>query len=81
MRRFHWPCSHETQGEVCGALPTRRYLNGHRCEQHTPAALAGRSEVAPDPDRTLAALQSTRVPAAGGAPVPLAAGQPERGAA
>ncbi|MEV0619548.1 hypothetical protein AB0I81_39960 [Nonomuraea sp. NPDC050404] len=28
----------------CGATPTRRYLPGHRCADHTPAALAGLPE-------------------------------------
>lgn len=28
----------------CGATPTRHYTVGHRCPQHTPAAIAGRPE-------------------------------------
>jgi len=38
-------CTHydDASGE-CGATPTRQYLQGLRCADHTPAALAGRGE-------------------------------------
>lgn len=49
----HWD---GTSGE-CGAVPTRRYLSGHRCAEHTPAALAGRPDLDADPDATLDALR------------------------
>jgi hypothetical protein len=58
---------------VCGVVPTRRYLTGNRCQQHTPAALADRPEVAPAPALTLTGLRT----AAGIAPnlvAPLTAG-------
>lgn len=72
--RYMGPCGHQT-GEgaaatVCGATPTKRYLQGARCQQHTPAAMAGRPEPRPDPARSLAALRA----AAGlpTAPIPTA---------
>lgn len=34
----------------CGAMPTRAYLQGPRCWDHTPARMAGRPE--PDPSYT-----------------------------
>lgn len=33
-------------GRHCGAAKTRRYVQGWRCDDHTPAALAGRPEAA-----------------------------------
>lgn len=54
------PCGHETSGVVCGATPTRKYLIGQRCADHTPARLAGRPDLVPDPDRTLDALRARR---------------------
>lgn len=35
------PCRHYTgaQRGRCGGIPTRRYINGARCRQHTPAAV------------------------------------------
>jgi hypothetical protein len=41
----------------CGATPTRQYVQGHRCADHTPARQAGRPEPAtPDPARAWKAL-------------------------
>ena len=50
-------CGHWSDGVECGQAPTRRYLAGHRCAAHTPAALAGRLDLEPDPERTLDALR------------------------
>jgi hypothetical protein len=36
----------------------RRYLPGPRCPLHTPAALAGRPEVTPDPARTIEGMRA-----------------------
>jgi len=46
-------CGHYIGDEArhCGATPTRHYLTGHRCEDHTPARLAGQAESAPFYDR------------------------------
>lgn len=41
------PCNYWHPSGPCGALPTRRYLNGWYCPAHTPAALQGRPEVVP----------------------------------
>jgi hypothetical protein len=38
----------------------RAYLNGDVCPAHTPAALEGRTDPIPDPDRTLEALRSAK---------------------
>ncbi|QFY09672.1 hypothetical protein GBF35_26125 [Nonomuraea phyllanthi] len=40
------PCWHWIGAEMrrCGATPTRFYLQGWRCADHTPSALAGRPE-------------------------------------
>lgn len=35
---------HEDGWGTCGAPADRRYLVGHRCPRHTPAAIAGRPE-------------------------------------
>lgn len=40
----------------CSRESWRRYLPGWRCAEHTPAALAGRAEVAPDPALSMAGL-------------------------
>ena len=45
--RHPGPCGHYEGGDLCGALSERRYLNGHRCEHHTPAKMAGRPEPVP----------------------------------
>jgi putative DNA primase/helicase len=50
-------CNYWSNGGRCGQPETRRYLNGWRCVAHTPAALAGRPDIEPDPELTLAALQ------------------------
>lgn len=44
--RFLVPCRHWIGAERrrCGATPTRRYLQGPACRDHTPSALAGRPE-------------------------------------
>ena len=52
------PCGYFEGGDLCGALTERRYLPGHRCPRHTPAAIAGRPEDTPDPDQTVEALRS-----------------------
>lgn len=49
MPTYTGPCGHYEDGRECGAKPTRLYLPGRRCERHTPAALAGRSEPTPGP--------------------------------
>jgi hypothetical protein len=43
---------------VCGTTPTRVYLQGRRCPDHTPARLAGRPETVPDPARTLDGIRA-----------------------
>jgi hypothetical protein len=48
----HW------SGGYCGNPETRRYINGWRCTAHTPASVAGRTDIQPDPGLTLAALQA-----------------------
>jgi hypothetical protein len=50
-------CDYWVNGGYCGNPKTRRYINGWRCAAHTPAAIAGRTDIEPDPDLTLAALQ------------------------
>lgn len=48
--RYMRPCGHFIDGKgTCGATPTREFLPGVRCRDHTPAALAGRPENRPDP--------------------------------
>jgi hypothetical protein len=56
--RWHLPCEHIAGAETCGATPTRHYGVGRRCEDHTPARIAGRPETRPDPDRTANALRA-----------------------
>lgn len=36
------PCRYwiAAQRTYCGALPTRPYVPGHRCDEHSPAAVA-----------------------------------------
>lgn len=47
-------CEFWTQGTYCGATEqVVRFNPGRRCPAHTPAALAGRPEVRPDPALTL----------------------------
>lgn len=60
MSRYDAPCTHYIGAEdrVCGQTPTRRYLPGTRCRQHTPAALKGQPESKPNPDRTLDAIKA-----------------------
>lgn len=54
-----YSCQHHTDGVgVCGASPTRLYLTGRRCPNHTPARVAGRPEVTPDPALTLDGLRA-----------------------
>lgn len=43
----HWHGDHAT---YCGATGSvRRFLTGHKCPAHTPAAIAGRPEPVPGP--------------------------------
>ena len=38
-------CGHWVEPKrQCGATPTRRYMEGHRCHKHSPAVIAGREE-------------------------------------
>lgn len=50
-------CTHLAGTTVCGDEAVGRYLTGPRCAAHTPAALAGQPEAAPDPARTLNGLR------------------------
>lgn len=50
-------CTRWLGDAYCGAPNARRFLPGWRCPACTPAALAGRPEVTPDPARTLAGLR------------------------
>lgn len=52
------PCGQWTVTRRCDAEPTRPYLVGDRCTSHTPAVMAGRAEVVPDPAMTLVALEA-----------------------
>ena len=47
-------CDHWDGLAFCAAEPTRHYLPGMRCAEHTPAALAGH----PEPGRTATSLPS-----------------------
>lgn len=58
MAEANGPCTHVAVATVCGATPTRRYLTGDRCAAHTPAAVAGRTEAAPDPALTIVGLRT-----------------------
>lgn len=53
-------CRHyDTDQGVCGTpAGVRLFLTGPRCPSHTPAALHGRPEAAPDPSATLEGLRS-----------------------
>lgn len=44
------PCTRwaAAAGQHCGGTPTRLYIQGHRCNSHTPAALAGEPEPGQD---------------------------------
>jgi hypothetical protein len=42
----------------CDSANTRCYMNGWRCKEHSPAAMAGRPEPQVDPALTLGALQA-----------------------
>ena len=42
-------CGHYEGGDHCGVLSEKRYQPGWRCPRHTPARLAGRPELTPDP--------------------------------
>lgn len=53
----HWVGPTET-GSACGAPSIGRYLPGHRCAPHTPAALNGRPENTPDPNMDLNAMRA-----------------------
>lgn len=54
-------CSHYLPDGYCGVRErTDRFLVGWRCPVHTPAALAGRREVVPDPELTLEGLRRKR---------------------
>lgn len=37
------------EGGPCGSLAASRFVGGWRCPVHTPAAMEGRPETAPDP--------------------------------
>ena len=57
-------CAHESSGVVCGAETERRYLQGWRCAEHTPARLAGRPEPSggdPLRDRAITPQSDSRV--------------------
>lgn len=52
-------CELWTGGAYCGAAgDVRAYVPGPRCPDHTPAALAGRPDHTPDPERTLDGLRA-----------------------
>lgn len=55
----HAICTYQLGEGICGTsdAAVRRYLPGWRCSAHTPAALAGHAEPAPDPARTLTGLR------------------------
>lgn len=56
--RYLTPCEHYTEGQGrCGATPTRHFMTGHKCQQHTPAAVNGRDENRPDPAHSAEALR------------------------
>jgi hypothetical protein len=46
--RRNGPCGHYRPAGLCGARPTRLYMVGNRCADHTPAALAGKPEPGAD---------------------------------
>lgn len=52
-------CEHFVNGAVCGSTDgVRFYIPGFCCRAHTPAAVAGRLDHTPDPDRRLDSLRS-----------------------
>jgi putative DNA primase/helicase len=51
-------CDYWSNGGYCGSPEVRRYINGWRCIAHTPARVAGRPDIQPDPELTLAALRA-----------------------
>lgn len=52
-------CQHLEGAALCGRTETRLYIAGDRCRLHTPAAIAGRLDHAPDPDLKLDALRAS----------------------
>src|SRR5688500_6872449 len=53
-------CAHWSDG-FCGSDDAVRvYLQGPRCQTHTPAAQSGRPDHLPDPTLTLNALRATK---------------------
>lgn len=71
-------CGHEDGGHPCSEVAAvRHYLTGNRCPAHTPAAIAGRDDVTPDPELTLeatAAAAGRPIPALGPLPITPAEG-------
>lgn len=53
----HWEGD---DAKFCGQPTDRRYLSGPRCPLHTPAAIAGRPDITPDPALTLTGLMNRR---------------------
>lgn len=53
-------CNLWRDGAYCLAETERVYLDGPRCPDHTPAALAGRPETVPDPARTLDGIRAAK---------------------
>ncbi|MFE9099895.1 hypothetical protein [Actinomadura geliboluensis] len=47
--RWEKPCVHYSDADqkTCGQTPTRLYIQGPRCQQHTPSAERGRPEPPP----------------------------------
>jgi hypothetical protein len=51
-------CEHLAGNRVCGSISgVRAYVTGLCCPDHTPAAVAGRTDYLPDPAATLDALR------------------------
>lgn len=54
-------CRHWTEeAGYCTHQPTRPYLPGPRCRDHTPARLAGRADHTPDPTLTLDGIRAAQ---------------------
>lgn len=51
------PCEHWTDGTYCGEPRTHQYVSGPRCVAHTPAKMANREDLVPDPESTLEAIR------------------------
>ncbi|MEV5710098.1 hypothetical protein [Actinoallomurus sp. NPDC052274] len=53
LDRYRTPCGHwsDAADRHCGRTPTRHYPVGHRCQAHTPSALAGEPEPGTRPAR------------------------------